>query len=170
MFCLLYPSDGRGAPWRAIPGVLPESSSVPADAWGVWSVLSSRSSPGESCPRGRVLAMLRPAESTTSTLRLVATDMTEIMENLDTRELAFGDGEEAEIDNSDCGHTGEHVCGRPYWAPNRPFLASRITAFAGCKQLLCLVNTPSKHTSCITPLMAAVYSFHYSCAWHSSHK
>uniref|UniRef100_A0A3B3TH81 Phospholipase n=1 Tax=Paramormyrops kingsleyae TaxID=1676925 RepID=A0A3B3TH81_9TELE len=59
-------------------------------------------SPGESCPRGRVLAMLRPAESTTSTLRLVATDMTEIMENLDTRELAFGDGEEAEIDNTDC--------------------------------------------------------------------
>ncbi|XP_072567544.1 phospholipase D1-like isoform X2 [Paramormyrops kingsleyae] len=49
--------------------------------------------------------MLRPAESTTSTLRLVATDMTEIMENLDTRELAFGDGEEAEIDNTDCGHT-----------------------------------------------------------------
>ncbi|XP_063062695.1 phospholipase D1 [Engraulis encrasicolus] len=38
--------------------------------------------------------MLRQAEPTSSTLQLVATDMTEIMENLDTRELDMGDGEE----------------------------------------------------------------------------
>ncbi|KAL2085276.1 hypothetical protein ACEWY4_018596 [Coilia grayii] len=37
--------------------------------------------------------MLRQAEPTTSTLHLVATDMTEIMEKLDTRELDIGDGE-----------------------------------------------------------------------------
>uniref|UniRef100_A0A4W5JDJ2 Phospholipase n=1 Tax=Hucho hucho TaxID=62062 RepID=A0A4W5JDJ2_9TELE len=39
------------------------------------------------------ITMLRQAESTNSTLHLVATDMSEIMENLDTRELYLGDGE-----------------------------------------------------------------------------
>nr|XP_046148657.1 phospholipase D1-like isoform X1 [Oncorhynchus gorbuscha]XP_046148658.1 phospholipase D1-like isoform X1 [Oncorhynchus gorbuscha] len=37
--------------------------------------------------------MLRQSEPTNSTLHLVATDMSEIMENLDTRELYLGDGE-----------------------------------------------------------------------------
>ncbi|XP_041717611.1 phospholipase D1 [Coregonus clupeaformis] len=37
--------------------------------------------------------MLRQGEPTNSTLHLVATDMSEIMENLDTRELDLGDGE-----------------------------------------------------------------------------
>uniref|UniRef100_A0A671Q2V7 Phospholipase n=1 Tax=Sinocyclocheilus anshuiensis TaxID=1608454 RepID=A0A671Q2V7_9TELE len=38
--------------------------------------------------------MLRQQEPTVSTLHLVANDMTDIMENLDTRELDIGDGEE----------------------------------------------------------------------------
>uniref|UniRef100_A0A9J7YXQ6 Phospholipase n=1 Tax=Cyprinus carpio carpio TaxID=630221 RepID=A0A9J7YXQ6_CYPCA len=45
-------------------------------------------------PAGRLLAMLRQQEPTVSTLHLVANDMTDIMENLDTRELDNGDGEE----------------------------------------------------------------------------
>uniref|UniRef100_A0A8C2G628 Phospholipase n=1 Tax=Cyprinus carpio TaxID=7962 RepID=A0A8C2G628_CYPCA len=40
------------------------------------------------------LAMLRQQEPTISTLHLVANDMSDIMENLDTRELDIGDGEE----------------------------------------------------------------------------
>uniref|UniRef100_H2LC50 Phospholipase n=1 Tax=Oryzias latipes TaxID=8090 RepID=H2LC50_ORYLA len=39
------------------------------------------------------LAMLQQPEQTSSTLQLVASDMTGIMENLDTRELALGDGD-----------------------------------------------------------------------------
>uniref|UniRef100_A0A672KUI8 Phospholipase n=1 Tax=Sinocyclocheilus grahami TaxID=75366 RepID=A0A672KUI8_SINGR len=46
------------------------------------------------------LAMLRQQEPTVSTLHLVANDMTDIMENLDTRELDIGDGEE-EFDGQD---------------------------------------------------------------------
>ncbi|XP_036377127.1 phospholipase D1-like isoform X2 [Megalops cyprinoides] len=49
--------------------------------------------------------MLRQAEPTNSTLHLVASDMTEIMENLDTRELGFGDGEEVDIDGNSAGLT-----------------------------------------------------------------
>uniref|UniRef100_A0A8C2PR23 Phospholipase n=1 Tax=Cyprinus carpio TaxID=7962 RepID=A0A8C2PR23_CYPCA len=45
-------------------------------------------------PAGRLLAMLRQQQPTVSTLHLVANDMTDIMENLDTRELDNGDGEE----------------------------------------------------------------------------
>lgn len=37
--------------------------------------------------------MLQQPEQTSSTLQLVASDMTGIMENLDTRELALGDGD-----------------------------------------------------------------------------
>ncbi|KAI1891304.1 hypothetical protein AGOR_G00142420 [Albula goreensis] len=48
--------------------------------------------------------MLRPSEPTNSTLHLVATDMTEIMENLDTRELDFGDGDEVDYDGKDFSH------------------------------------------------------------------
>uniref|UniRef100_A0A9J7Z313 Phospholipase n=1 Tax=Cyprinus carpio carpio TaxID=630221 RepID=A0A9J7Z313_CYPCA len=44
--------------------------------------------------------MLRQQEPTVSTLHLVANDMTDIMENLDTRELDNGDGEE-EFDGRD---------------------------------------------------------------------
>uniref|UniRef100_A0A672KUH5 Phospholipase n=1 Tax=Sinocyclocheilus grahami TaxID=75366 RepID=A0A672KUH5_SINGR len=44
--------------------------------------------------------MLRQQEPTVSTLHLVANDMTDIMENLDTRELDIGDGEE-EFDGQD---------------------------------------------------------------------
>ncbi|KTF75177.1 hypothetical protein cypCar_00040306 [Cyprinus carpio] len=51
-------------------------------------------------PAGRLLAMLRQQEPTVSTLHLVANDMTDIMENLDTRELDNGDGEE-EFDGRD---------------------------------------------------------------------
>uniref|UniRef100_A0A8C8HWB5 Phospholipase n=1 Tax=Oncorhynchus tshawytscha TaxID=74940 RepID=A0A8C8HWB5_ONCTS len=39
------------------------------------------------------ITMLRQSDPTNSTLHLVATDMSEIMENLDTRELYLGDGE-----------------------------------------------------------------------------
>uniref|UniRef100_A0A8C2G3C5 Phospholipase n=1 Tax=Cyprinus carpio TaxID=7962 RepID=A0A8C2G3C5_CYPCA len=46
------------------------------------------------------LAMLRQQEPTISTLHLVANDMSDIMENLDTRELDIGDGEE-EFDGQD---------------------------------------------------------------------
>uniref|UniRef100_A0A8C9TPR5 Phospholipase n=1 Tax=Scleropages formosus TaxID=113540 RepID=A0A8C9TPR5_SCLFO len=48
--------------------------------------------------------MLRQTEPSTSTLQLVAADMTEIMENLDTRELAF-DTEEVEFDGADFGRS-----------------------------------------------------------------
>uniref|UniRef100_A0AAY5EYV0 Phospholipase n=1 Tax=Electrophorus electricus TaxID=8005 RepID=A0AAY5EYV0_ELEEL len=41
-----------------------------------------------------VLAMLKQTDPTASTLHLVAADMTEIMEKLDTRELDIGDGED----------------------------------------------------------------------------
>ncbi|KTG04377.1 hypothetical protein cypCar_00009133 [Cyprinus carpio] len=44
--------------------------------------------------------MLRQQEPTISTLHLVANDMSDIMENLDTRELDIGDGEE-EFDGQD---------------------------------------------------------------------
>lgn len=57
-------------------------------------------------PAGRLLAMLRPQEPTVSTLHLVANDMTDIMENLDTRELDIGDGEE-EFDGQDPNSTGQ---------------------------------------------------------------
>ena len=51
--------------------------------------------------------MLRPTEQTTSTLQLVATDMSDIMENLDTRELHLDDGQ---YDTPDTNHTGRRVC------------------------------------------------------------
>lgn len=50
--------------------------------------------------------MLRQQEPTVSTLHLVANDMTDIMENLDTRELEIGDGEE-EFDGRDPNSTGK---------------------------------------------------------------
>ncbi|XP_067107933.1 phospholipase D1 [Osmerus mordax] len=46
--------------------------------------------------------MQRPTEQTTSTLQLVATDMSDIMENLDTRELDLEDGQ---YDTPDTNHT-----------------------------------------------------------------
>ncbi|XP_018596699.1 phospholipase D1-like isoform X2 [Scleropages formosus] len=52
--------------------------------------------------------MLRQTEPSTSTLQLVAADMTEIMENLDTRELAF-DTEEVEFDGADFGHAESRI-------------------------------------------------------------
>lgn len=46
--------------------------------------------------------MLRPSEpGTSSTLELVASDMTDIMERLDTRELDIGDGEFDSVDTAD---------------------------------------------------------------------
>ncbi|RXN17116.1 phospholipase D1-like isoform X1 [Labeo rohita] len=57
-------------------------------------------SAGVPWPAGQLLAMLRQQEPTVSTLHLVANDMTDIMENLDTRELDIGDGEE-EFDGQD---------------------------------------------------------------------
>ncbi len=59
-------------------------------------------------PAGRLLAMLRQQEPTVSTLHLVANDMTDIMENLDTRELDIGDGEE-EFDGQDPNRAGKRT-------------------------------------------------------------
>ncbi|KAJ8279282.1 hypothetical protein COCON_G00063480 [Conger conger] len=56
---------------------------------------------GDPCSAGSTRAMLRQSEPTNSTLQLVATDMTDIMENLDTRELDFGDGDEVDYDGND---------------------------------------------------------------------
>uniref|UniRef100_A0AAZ3S7Q8 Phospholipase n=1 Tax=Oncorhynchus tshawytscha TaxID=74940 RepID=A0AAZ3S7Q8_ONCTS len=53
--------------------------------------------------------MLRQSDPTNSTLHLVATDMSEIMENLDTRELYLGDGE---YDTTDFKLPGR-VCSLP---------------------------------------------------------
>uniref|UniRef100_A0A3B3XC42 Phospholipase n=2 Tax=Poecilia mexicana TaxID=48701 RepID=A0A3B3XC42_9TELE len=50
-------------------------------------------SPGEPWAPDEVLAMLRQSEPTSSTLHLVASDMTSIMEQLDTKDLDVGDGE-----------------------------------------------------------------------------
>ncbi|XDV47648.1 hypothetical protein PO909_017223 [Leuciscus waleckii] len=52
--------------------------------------------------------MLRQQEPTVSTLHLVANDMTDIMENLDTRELDIGDGEE-EFDGRDPNSTENRI-------------------------------------------------------------
>lgn len=63
--------------------------------------------------RGWVLAMLQQDVSTASTLQLVAADMTDIMENLDTRELDIGDGEdvfEGPGANSAGERRGENRC------------------------------------------------------------
>lgn len=49
--------------------------------------------PGEPRAPDQVLAMLKQSEPTSSTLQLVASDMTGIMEKLDTRELDLEDGE-----------------------------------------------------------------------------
>lgn len=58
--------------------------------------------------------MLRQSEPTNSTLHLVATDMSEIMENLDTRELYLGDGEydttDFKLPGRVCVCTCECVC------------------------------------------------------------
>lgn len=50
--------------------------------------------------------MLRQSEPTTSTLQLVANDMTGIMEKLDTRELDLEDGE---YDTTDANATGVYM-------------------------------------------------------------
>uniref|UniRef100_A0A8C7L805 Phospholipase n=1 Tax=Oncorhynchus kisutch TaxID=8019 RepID=A0A8C7L805_ONCKI len=78
--------------------------------------------------------MLRQSEPTNSTLHLVATDMSEIMENLDTRELYLGDGE---YDTTDFKLPGR-VCRRGFAsvyntvgfkeAEVKVFLSSPITA------------------------------------------
>lgn len=47
--------------------------------------------------------MLRQSEPTSSTLQLVANDMSGIMEKLDTRELDLGDGEYDTTDASAAG-------------------------------------------------------------------
>uniref|UniRef100_A0AAY5EQV4 Phospholipase n=1 Tax=Electrophorus electricus TaxID=8005 RepID=A0AAY5EQV4_ELEEL len=52
-----------------------------------------------------VLAMLKQTDPTASTLHLVAADMTEIMEKLDTRELDIGDGEDV-FDGHDASGPG----------------------------------------------------------------
>uniref|UniRef100_A0AAZ3NPW9 Phospholipase n=1 Tax=Oncorhynchus tshawytscha TaxID=74940 RepID=A0AAZ3NPW9_ONCTS len=78
--------------------------------------------------------MLRQSDPTNSTLHLVATDMSEIMENLDTRELYLGDGE---YDTTDFKLPGR-VCRRGFAsvyntvgfkeAEVKVFLSSPITA------------------------------------------
>ncbi|XP_065114500.1 phospholipase D1 isoform X1 [Paramisgurnus dabryanus] len=52
--------------------------------------------------------MLRQQEPTVSTLHLVANDMTDIMENLDTRELDIGEGED-EFDAQDPGSAENYI-------------------------------------------------------------
>ncbi|KAM6977321.1 phospholipase D1 [Aplochiton taeniatus] len=76
--------------------------------------------------------MLRSTEPTSSTLQLVASDMTDIMENLDTRELDLGDGE---YDTTDTKPTGERLAFSAIYhtvgfkeADARVFLSSPITA------------------------------------------
>lgn len=49
--------------------------------------------PGEPWAPRRAAAMLKQSEPTSSTLQLVASDMTGIMEKLDTHELDLDDGE-----------------------------------------------------------------------------
>lgn len=56
-------------------------------------LLSLPLSPGEPQALNQVLTMLQPADATSSTLQLVANDMTDIMEKLDSRELDLGDGD-----------------------------------------------------------------------------
>ncbi|XP_062841509.1 phospholipase D1 [Trichomycterus rosablanca] len=56
--------------------------------------------------------MQQSANSTTSTLHLVAADMTDIMENLDTRELDIGDGDDV-IEGQDTNSTEARI---PYSA------------------------------------------------------
>lgn len=68
---------------------------------------------GELWPHGWVLAMSQQDVSTASTLQLVAADMSDIMENLDTRELDIGDGEdvfEGPGTNSAGEREGENRC------------------------------------------------------------
>lgn len=59
--------------------------------------------PGEPRAPDQVLAMLKQSEPTSSTLQLVANDMTGIMEKLDTRELDLEDGE---YDTADANTAG----------------------------------------------------------------
>lgn len=61
--------------------------------------------------------MLKPSEPTSSTLQLVASDMTEIMETLDTRELDLEDGE---YDTADGNAPGACRCCRRGVRPPSP--------------------------------------------------
>lgn len=65
--------------------------------------LSLPVSPGEPQAPNWVLTIMSQHEQTSSTLQLVANDMTNIMEKLDTRELDLGDGE---YDTTDTSSTG----------------------------------------------------------------
>lgn len=78
-------------------------------------------SPGEPRAPDRVLAMLRQSEPTSSTLQLVASDMTGIMEKLDTRELDLEDGE---YDTTDANAPG--ACQRAVRPPSPHLAASLI--------------------------------------------
>ncbi|XP_066502961.1 phospholipase D1 [Hoplias malabaricus] len=53
--------------------------------------------------------MLQQQDASASTLHLVASDMTEIMENLDTRELDIGDGEDVFVDGHDANNSESHI-------------------------------------------------------------
>lgn len=59
--------------------------------------------PGEPRAPDQVLTMLKQSEPTSSTLQLVANDMTGIMEKLDTRELDLEDGEYDTADGNTAG-------------------------------------------------------------------
>ncbi|KAA8580503.1 hypothetical protein FQN60_013461, partial [Etheostoma spectabile] len=67
---------------------------------------SASAGSGEPRAPDRVLAMIRQSEPTSSTLQLVANDMTGIMEKLDTRELDLEDGE---YDTTDTCDTAERL-------------------------------------------------------------
>lgn len=61
-----------------------------------------------------MLAMSQQDLVTASTLQLVATDMTEIMENLDTRELDIGEGED-EFEGPGANSAGEQSSTGSVW-------------------------------------------------------
>lgn len=61
--------------------------------FGLELLLSLAVVPGEPWAPRRAAAMLKQSEPTSSTLQLVASDMTGIMEKLDTHELDLDDGE-----------------------------------------------------------------------------
>lgn len=61
--------------------------------FGLELLLSLAVVPGEPWAPHRAAAMLKQSEPTSSTLQLVASDMTGIMEKLDTHELDLDDGE-----------------------------------------------------------------------------
>lgn len=70
------------------------------DLWDNTPISNLPVCPGEPWAPHWVLTMLRQSEPTSSTLQLVASDMTGIIEKLDPRELQFDDGDYDTTDSS----------------------------------------------------------------------